>query len=371
MRPVWQQERGLTSTSSEGVKRIIFLVILIFIFLAPTWAPGFPARSAHLQELTAEPTTAERPAYTPANTPIVENTATAAAPPARLSDTMPVPEVAAPQPSAPSDASGASALSDASASSDASAEQPSPTPELNWVPAGEATVPILLYHHVAEKTPASRYFIPPAAFEEQVRLLKHWGYTSITISQLVEALVEGAFLPARPVVISFDDGYRDVYTHAFPILERYGFVGVTYVIVGQVGVGKTMNVKELQELAGAGWEIGSHSWTHPNLRNAGVNLEREIGEARLALEEMLGLPILTYAYPYGLTTKNITESVIEAGYVGGAGLGISSRHVEKKRYFLSRMEVRSNYDRFAFAALLPWAGKFLDEREIDDIRLPH
>jgi peptidoglycan/xylan/chitin deacetylase (PgdA/CDA1 family) len=242
---------------------------------------------------------------------------------------------------------------------------PTATPSWVWNPPGEVIAPVLLYHHIAERTPASRYFILPETFELQMRNLQRWGYTSIPISLLVRALLEGAYLPARPVVITFDDGFRDVYTNAFPILERYGFKGVVYVIKGQVGVGKYMNRAELLELSEAGWEIGSHSWTHANLRSASVSLQKEIVESRLALEQLLGGPVDTFAFPFGLTSKYVTGWVRDAGYQAAAGLGTSYRHTEKTLFYLSRIEVRSEYDVKSLAAMLPWAG-VIDEGRLTD-----
>ena len=233
---------------------------------------------------------------------------------------------------------------------------PSPTTEWTYNPPGEVIAPILIYHHIADKTPANRYFVSPKVFETQIRYLQRWGYTSIPLSLLVKALTAGAELPPRPVVITFDDGYRDVYTYAFPILRRYGFSGVVYIIAGGIGVGKYMNAGELRELAAAGWEIGSHSWTHAKLRNTSPKLDREIVESRQRLEELLDQPVETFNFPYGLTSKYITGLVQDAGYVAAVGLGPSFRHTLKTRYYLSRIEVRSNYDFEQFSKLLPWAG---------------
>jgi len=243
---------------------------------------------------------------------------------------------------------------------------PSPTPEWIWNSPGEVIAPILLYHHIAVRDPPSRYFLSPEVFEDQMKVLHRWGYTAIPLSLLVQALVDGAELPPRSVVITFDDGYRDVFTHAFPIMRRYGFRGVVYVIAGQVGTGKYMKAGELRELAEAGWEIGSHSWSHPNLRSQSANLPREIVESRLKLEELLHSPLETFAFPYGLTAQYITGLVIDAGYEAAVGLGTSSRHTEKTRYYLSRMEVRSEYDLKQFKALLPWSGIPDNGKPLDD-----
>jgi peptidoglycan/xylan/chitin deacetylase (PgdA/CDA1 family) len=115
-----------------------------------------------------------------------------------------------------------------------------------------------------------------------------------------------------------------------------------------------MDAAQLLALSDAGWEIGSHSWTHASLRSLNVDLGREIIDSRQALEELLDKPVETFAFPYGLTSKFVTGEVKDAGYLAAVGLGISYRHTEKTRYYLSRIEVRSDYDLKAFASLLPW-----------------
>lgn len=232
---------------------------------------------------------------------------------------------------------------------------PSPSAsQWRWHPAGEVIAPILLYHHIGEETSSLRYVVSLGDFEAQMASLQRWGYTTIPLSLLLKALTEGAALPPRPVVITFDDGYREVYTHALPILQRYGFTAAVFVVIGQVGVGKSLTADQIRELAAAGWEIGSHSWSHANLRQSGVNLKHEIGDARLALEQILGEPVTAFAFPYGLTSPYVTRLVQEAGYEVALGLGGSYRHKEKGRYYLSRIEIQGNFDLKAFASLLPW-----------------
>ena len=271
----------------------------------------------------------------------------------RVAQTSPVPHASS---TAGPTASPPANIASTSTQSSRVSQTPSPTAEWIWHEPGEVDIPILLYHHIDERTPASRYFLSPVKFEDQMRLLQRWGYTSIPISLLIEALTEGAYLPPRPVIITFDDGNRDVYTHAYPILERFGFSGVVYVIAGQIGVGKYMSARQLRQLAKHGWEIGSHSWTHVSLRNPAVNLEREIDRSRQELEAVVDIHIKTFSFPYGLTSKYVTELVKEAGYRAAVGLGGSFHHTKKTRYYLSRIEVRSNYDLKQFAALLPWSG---------------
>ena len=162
-------------------------------------------------------------------------------------------------------------------------------------------------------------------------------------------------LPPRPVVITFDDGYRDVVTHALPIMQRYGFCGVAYVIAGQIGTGKYMKAGELRELFDAGWEIGSHSMSHVDLTLDYSVVRFEMLQSRLTLQEASGESIDTYAYAYGKTDGFITGKVNDYGYRAAMGLGSSWEHTLGTLLYLSRIEVQGDYNLSTFAVKLPWS----------------
>ncbi|MEZ0394992.1 MAG: polysaccharide deacetylase family protein, partial [Anaerolineales bacterium] len=224
-----------------------------------------------------------------------------------------------------------------------------------WQGPGPIVCPILLYHRIAEPPFPNDYYVTPAAFREQMQALNDWGYTAIPISLLVSAITEGARLPEKPVVITFDDGDITVYTTAFPILRQFGFVGVNYLVANRLGVEGYMNVSQLQELAAAGWEVGSHSMTHADLRTS-PDLDREIRQSRLVLEAALGVPVETFAYPYGLGNDN--ESIVarvRANYTAALGLGPYLEQNFDRLYYLARRPVLYGWDLERFAYFLPWS----------------
>ena len=225
-----------------------------------------------------------------------------------------------------------------------------------WQPPGDVQVPILMYHHVADFDPSSRYAVSLQAFAEQMQSLNAWGYTTISLTTVVEALTVGADLPERPVVITFDDGYMNVYDHALPVMQKYGYQGVAYIIAGQVEIGGFMHADQLKELRSAGWEIGSHTYHHLDLRLADTNLQIEILDAKRDLEDLSGGPVDTFSFPYGLTTPYATSLVDQAGFQSAVGLGGFSRHTLATRLYLSRIEVQGDFDLKTFAGLLPWTG---------------
>ena len=231
-----------------------------------------------------------------------------------------------------------------------------PTPTWAMNPPGSATVPILLYHHISDEAPGSRYYITLADFQQEMKALKDWGYTAITASVLVDALREGAPLPPRPVVITFDDGHQSVYDNAFPIMKNLGQVGVLYIVANRLESKDFMDTDELKEMISAGWEIGSHSMSHPDLTASGVNLRTEIHDSKTLLEDALGIKITSFAYPFGTINAEVANKTSSYGYLAGMGLGITWQHNLDTLYYLSRIEIYGGTDLQGFAAKLPWSG---------------
>jgi peptidoglycan/xylan/chitin deacetylase (PgdA/CDA1 family) len=241
----------------------------------------------------------------------------------------------------------------------ATAIQATPTPTLVAIGVDEkVTVPILLYHHVAEKNEEEiRYTITIEQFKLQMETLKKLGYTSIPMSQLVQVINEGGYLPARPVVITFDDGDEDVYQNAFPIMRDLGMTGIIYLVGNRMDAEGFINVEEMRTLAQAGWEAGSHSATHVNLLN-NVMLSKEMYEARSKLSDTLGLPVESFAYPFGGADEFIMRKAKTYGYRSAVGLGKGYIHSKEDLFFLSRLEVQRSTTLEQFINLLPWKTGF-------------
>ncbi len=225
-----------------------------------------------------------------------------------------------------------------------------------WNPPGEVFAPILMYHHISSSEQDERYKVSPTKFKEQMARLHAWGYTPIPISLLARGILDGAYLPVRPVVITFDDGYADVIQHAFPIMQRFGYRGVLYVISGQVGQKGYANLDELKAITGAGWEIGSHTANHVNLRRLASGIEAEVLDSRTTLETQIGVPVVSFSFPFGLNNSYVTRWVMDAGYQSAVGVGGLMYHTSRTQYYLSRIEVEGDFDIDEFSDLLPWNG---------------
>ncbi|MFW5713544.1 MAG: polysaccharide deacetylase family protein [Brevefilum sp.] len=225
-------------------------------------------------------------------------------------------------------------------------ETPSHTPTPKWVyhEPGEIIAPILLYHHVKGESTLNRYQVSVPDFRSQMEALDEMGFTAISISTFLEVLLNGGELPEKPVVITFDDGHLSVYENAFPIMQEFGLPGVFYIVVNRInGASDFVTIAQLKEMIEAGWEIGSHSYSHVDLTvNHGL-AAREIGQSKTELERELSIPVRTFAYPFGAIDPFTAQKVSDYAYRAGMGLGTSKIHTWNSLFYLNRIEIYGYY----------------------------
>jgi len=185
---------------------------------------------------------------------------------------------------------------------------------------GGRPVPILMYHVIADPPPGEPYpelFVSPADFARQMRYLERHGYTAITLRQLVAFWRGKGRLPARPVVLTFDDGYRSDWTVAAPILQRIGWPGVLDLCLNAVGPHRDLPAPLVRGLVRRGWEIDDHSLTHPDLTTLdSAGLHREIVVSRRILRRLSGQPVSFFCYPAGSYDARVVRAVKAAGFAG-------------------------------------------------------
>jgi peptidoglycan/xylan/chitin deacetylase (PgdA/CDA1 family) len=188
-------------------------------------------------------------------------------------------------------------------------------------PPDSVVCPILIYHAVREYRPgdnftARQYIITPETLEQELQFLKDGHKTTVSFDQLADALEKGTPLPPDAVIISFDDGWESQYRTAFPLLKKYGFRATFFIFTNGIGAKYFMTADQIRELADAGMEIGCHSRSHPYLSKITdtASLRREIFDSRVKLEQVLGSPVTSFAYPFGHYTPQIVEMVKQAGY---------------------------------------------------------
>jgi peptidoglycan/xylan/chitin deacetylase (PgdA/CDA1 family) len=186
-----------------------------------------------------------------------------------------------------------------------------------------ARLPVLLYHRVGQQLPSTHpeLTICPQRFESQLRLLVRQSFTGISAAAWLAALKEGAPLPPRPILLTFDDGYRDLAEQAFPALERLGWRATVFVSSSTVG-GRSdwdaadgadlpiLSADDLRTWADRGIELGAHGSTHCDLTEVEPEqLRREVVGGRDELAELLGRPITAFAYPYGRYNDAVRDLV--------------------------------------------------------------
>jgi peptidoglycan/xylan/chitin deacetylase (PgdA/CDA1 family) len=180
-------------------------------------------------------------------------------------------------------------------------------------------IPILMYHVIATPPPGAPYpglFVPVRTFAAQMAALRGAGYHAVTLAAAFAAWRSGAPLPRRPVVLSFDDGYLGDYTHARPVLRRLGWPGVLNLLLHNVQPGD-LTARQVRGLIAAGWEVDSHTLTHPDLTTIGAaQLRRELVGSRAAIRRRFGQPADFFTYPAGRYDARVVAAVRAAGYRG-------------------------------------------------------
>lgn len=176
-------------------------------------------------------------------------------------------------------------------------------------------VPILAYHMVNDLDEV--YSITPAMFEKHMTYLEQEGYTAISLAQLVAAWSGGEPVPAKSVIITFDDGYSDNYEIALPIMARHGMKGTVFVIAGHVGQPNYMTWEQIKAMQAQGTEIGSHTLSHVALSEVAPEVQlQEVQQSKFLLEQALGTPVEFLAYPYGKFTTELFTVLQQSGYQG-------------------------------------------------------
>lgn len=209
-------------------------------------------------------------------------------------------------------------------------------------------VPILMFHYISVPPEDSDIYrhdlsVGPNVFRAHLITLREQGYTSITLSDLLYAIELGKPLPEKPVVLTFDDGYRDNYTNAFPIMKEEGFVGNFFVITNLIEEYNEnyMTWEQLREMQAAGMEIGSHTKSHADL--PGMPYEEiwyELAGSRTILEHRLGQEVRTFCYPFGKFDPGVAHLTKEAGYWIGVSTKQGLIHTNGNIMTLRRVRVR-------------------------------
>lgn len=211
-------------------------------------------------------------------------------------------------------------------------------------------VPILCYHGVLDNPwGITSLFVKVAEFEKQMKYLKDNGYTTLFASEI--ALANNY---EKPVIITFDDGYKDIYTNAWPILQKYNLKGNSYIISGWIGGDVYMDNNMIKEIHNSpNFEIGSHTVTHRQLATlSNEDIEYEVSQSKQDLENLLGSTINVIAYPVGSYDSRVLN-IVSKYYKYGLS---TDNGMENPNYLntynLKRIYVMRDYNINTFASLL-------------------
>lgn len=215
------------------------------------------------------------------------------------------------------------------------------------------SLPILLYHSVTD-SPAQgleRFTVHPDQFTDHLDCLVAQDRIVMSFGQIAAYLRAGIPLPDRAAVITFDDGLADFADHAWPLLRARNLPATLYAVAGYIddrsrwlsgGAGETrmLTGSELAALADDGVEIGAHSMTHPRLDEVSTErARREIVASRDLLEQIVGRPVTSFAYPHGCHNRQVKDLVAAAGYVSAAAVRNMLSHDRDDVFAMARLTV--------------------------------
>ena len=234
-------------------------------------------------------------------------------------------------------------------------------PIRRWtLPSRAVSVPVLMYHSVSDQESGGRhpYFettTAPLVFAEQMRFLKRAGYRTVTLQEAVQYMESGRQTSKPPVALTFDDGFQDFYTHAFPILEEHQFTATVFLPTNYIAEERRqfkkwhcMTWREVRAMHACGITFGSHTATHRQLSClTAAQVEDEVRRSKETIENHLGHSVKSFSYPFAFPQadhafKRMLRSKLTAqGYQTGVTTIIGTCSIRSDPFFLPRLPVNS------------------------------
>ncbi len=223
----------------------------------------------------------------------------------------------------------------------------------------QVRVPILYYHQVAAGIP-SKQRVSPEVFKAQIDYLRSKRYRTIGFEDLANRLQTGQPLPPRPIIISFDDGYLNTFTCAYPILKEAGFMATTFVVSGFIGgescwegtkeqVVPLMTRENILTMSADGFQFGGHTRTHKNLTALSPGeAENEVALGKKDLEELLQQPVYSFAYPYGDFNDQVIDLVKKCGFKAARTVHTGNTHRENDLFRLTCVKINGKTPAWKF-----------------------
>lgn len=208
-------------------------------------------------------------------------------------------------------------------------------------------VPIIMYHSISVPAPAKRRVVSIQSFERQMRFLKNHRYNVLPLEELAVLIKDKKKIPPRTLAITFDDGYKNNYNFAFPILKRYNLPATVFVIINEVNRPDRLSWKEIRAMQNSGIiTFGSHTLGPQPLTDikSEAELKSQIFNSKKILEDKLGRPVNMFSYPGGRFNAKIRELVMEAGYKLAVTTSPGKKFPDDDLLALKRLRISSTSD---------------------------
>lgn len=209
-------------------------------------------------------------------------------------------------------------------------------------------VPILMYHSVAPlKNNSDRLTVSPGTFDRQMRFLKENKYNVVFLEEIADLIRSKKRIPPKTVAVTFDDGYKDNFRNAFPILKKYNLKASIFIIFNEVGrvQNDRLSWKEIMLMRDSGLiTFGSHAIGPEPLINirSSDEVKWQIFQSKKMLEEKLSSPVAMFSYPEGRFTPQIRQFVIDAGYTLAVATSPGKKFPDDDVYLLKRLRISEN-----------------------------
>lgn len=214
----------------------------------------------------------------------------------------------------------------------------------------DSRIPILTYHSIDES--GSVISVSPDKFKRQMEFLKRGGFQTISLKEITECIYNGRDFPKKSIAITFDDGFKNIYSKAFPVLKEFGFTATLFLISGKCGKDnqwdrQTKNIPrlvllswdEILEMSDNGIEFGAHTMSHADLSKLSLDkAAEEITRSKSMIQGRLKKDTLFFAYPYGRQSEQI-QSIVKDEFSGACSDKMGFTTLKSDIYSLPRIEM--------------------------------
>lgn len=206
-------------------------------------------------------------------------------------------------------------------------------------------VPVLMYHNIDENAPLSKLSVSPQSFKRQMGFLKRHNYNVVSLEELADLMAKGR-IPYKTIAVTFDDGYENNYTNAFPVLKELGLEATIFIspaLIGEEGYSTWEQIIDMRESGLVA--IGSHSMTHAYLPDLPQQkLDMEIFDSKRSIESHIRKDVSAFSYPAGGFNDYVRERVIKAGYKIAVATNPGKKYPRHDLFAMKRIRISGTSD---------------------------